>query len=114
MPMLLLALSLMVQDVDLPPVSPGLCKATADKLEPVINSVRGSLDEETRKLREGRQSEYTPEKLKRMMELLEADAANVAKVKRRYPTATATATELAALAELHSPDWAKYVKACAA
>lgn len=112
--MLLLALSLMVQDVDLPPVSPGLCKATADKLEPVINSVRGALDEETRKLRAGEKSDYTAERLQRMMSLLEADAANVVKVKRRYANAAANADELEELNAMHSPDWADYVKACAA
>ena len=112
--MLMLALALIAQDAPLPPVSPGVCRAAVDKLEPVISSVRGALEEEDANLRAGRQSKYSADRLKRMMDLLEADAANIAKVKRKYGNVTPTSADTAKLDGTHSPDWAKYVKACAA
>ena len=112
--MLTLALALTVQKVALPPVSPGLCLATANKLGGMLNSLGGALQDEAQAAREGRKTQYSSQRVDRMMESVEADAANVAKVKRRYGGAAASEADLAQLGKMRSPEWASYVKACAA
>lgn len=108
--MLILALAMLIQDPPLPPVKPGLCRATAEKLEPIINAVRNTLQDDAR----SSSPQYPDNQRATMMRLLEEDATRVRKVKQRYAGTTPSSADVATADAMRSPVMAKYVETCAA
>jgi hypothetical protein len=111
--MLMLAFALIAQDTTLPPVSPGLCRAAADRFEPLVTRVRTRFQDDAKAEAEGRETEYDRAKRTAMMGLLEEDARQIKIVQRRYPATTLGAGDASALAAMDGGQISDYVEACA-
>ena len=78
----------------------------------MVASIRAALEDEAAGVRQGRKSSYTPERLERMMDVVQADAANVAKAKARYARAAPSDADVAQAARMGSSQSTAFVAAC--